>query len=78
MTSLVRICSGSILISVWGYYNGVYNRYYIINQFNEPEAIILFGSYYKAENIKKSDIDLLVISPIKKELKLNEVLEKIK
>ncbi|MBS3174581.1 nucleotidyltransferase domain-containing protein [Candidatus Woesearchaeota archaeon] len=45
---------------------------YIINQFNEPEAIILFGSYYKAENIKKSDIDLLVISPIKKELKLEK------
>lgn len=45
---------------------------YLIEQFNEPEAIILFGSYYKAENIKKSDIDLLIISPTKKELNLEK------
>jgi predicted nucleotidyltransferase len=30
-----------------------------------PEAIILFGSFSKGENGKNSDIDILIISPIK-------------
>jgi len=38
-----------------------------ISQMYNPEAIILFGSFAKAENIGRSDIDLLVITPVKKE-----------
>ncbi|MBW2991058.1 nucleotidyltransferase domain-containing protein [Candidatus Woesearchaeota archaeon] len=34
----------------------------LIKIFNNPQAIILFGSYAKGEDIEKSDIDLLVIS----------------
>ncbi len=34
-------------------------------------AIILFGSYAKAENTKKSDIDLFIISDVKKKAELS-------
>jgi predicted nucleotidyltransferase len=50
----------------------------INGEFNNPEAIILFGSFAKAENTKKSDIDLLIISPIKKEINLKQFEKKIK
>jgi len=43
---------------------------YLVKELNYPEAIILFGSFAKAENISASDIDLLIISPSKKEIKL--------
>lgn len=35
-----------------------------------PESIVLFGSYSKGEDIESSDIDLLIITKEKKELKL--------
>ena len=48
----------------------------LIDYFNKelhfPEAIILFGSYAKAENDKNSDIDLFIISNTKKELNLEK------
>lgn len=50
---------------------------FLIEEYNQPEAIILFGSYAKAENINKSDIDLFVISPLKKELNLDRFEEKL-
>ena len=43
---------------------------YLVRQFNHPEPIILFGSFSKAEDIPLSDIDLLVVSPSKKEIDL--------
>ena len=45
---------------------------YLIEEYNHPEAIILFGSFAKAENIPKSDIDLAVITPLKKEINLEK------
>jgi DNA-binding Lrp family transcriptional regulator len=48
---------------------------YLVKEFNYPEAIILFGSFSKAEDILRSDIDLLVVSPSKKKIKL-ELFEK--
>ncbi len=45
---------------------------YLENEFNHPEAIILFGSFAKAENTKKSDVDILIITPNKKELNLKD------
>ncbi len=51
---------------------------HIIKKFNHPEAIVLFGSFAKAENILKSDIDLLIISPSKKELKLEKFEKKLR
>ena len=39
-------------------------------QYHEPEAMILFGSYAKGEDGPRSDIDLLIITPLKKEQEL--------
>lgn len=33
------------------------------SKYEEPEAIILFGSYSKGEDISRSDIDIAVITP---------------
>jgi len=51
---------------------------YLIKELNYPEAIILFGSFARAENSSASDIDLLIISSSKKEIKLNKFEEKLK
>jgi predicted nucleotidyltransferase len=51
---------------------------YLIKQFNHPQAIILFGSFAKAENIPSSDIDLLIINPSKKQVNLKDFEEKTK
>jgi len=40
---------------------------FLVDEFNYPEAIVLFGSYAKSENTPKSDIDIFVLSEIKKE-----------
>ncbi|HLC87229.1 MAG TPA: nucleotidyltransferase domain-containing protein [Candidatus Nanoarchaeia archaeon] len=45
--------------------------------FNYPEAIVLFGSFAKAENNKNSDIDLLVISQKKQEPSLEKFEKKL-
>jgi len=44
---------------------------YLKNLYEEPEAIVLFGSYSKGEDISQSDIDIAVITPITKELKIS-------
>jgi len=50
---------------------------YLTKELNYPEAIILFGSFAKAENSSASDIDLLIISPLKKEIKLSKFEKKL-
>ncbi len=45
---------------------------YLIRQFNYPKAIILFGSFSKAEDIPISDIDLFIVSTYKKEINLKK------
>lgn len=35
---------------------------FLISKYNEPEAIVLFGSYSRGEDIEKSDIDILVVT----------------
>ena len=39
----------------------------LIENYNKPETIILFGSYAKGEDIEKSDLDLVIISERKKD-----------
>lgn len=51
---------------------------YLAEQFNYPEAIVLFGSFAKAEDIPLSDVDLLVVSPLKKELSLEKYEKRVK
>jgi len=41
------------------------------NVYEEPEAIILFGSYGKGEDISQSDIDIAIITSISKELEFS-------
>lgn len=43
-----------------------------------PEAIILFGSFAKGEDIPKSDIDIAIITPSKKESNLENFEKKLK
>jgi predicted nucleotidyltransferase len=47
-------------------------------KFNYPEAIILFGSWQKAENNENSDLDILIITPSKKEVNLQQIGGKLK
>jgi len=44
---------------------------FLEDQYNHPETIVLFGSFRKGENTPNSDIDILIISTIKKEVELN-------
>ena len=39
---------------------------------------MLFGSFAKAENIKKSDIDILIVSPVKKKPDLKSFEKKLR
>lgn len=36
---------------------------FLKEKYDEPEAIVLFGSYSKGEDISKSDIDLAIVTP---------------
>ena len=38
-----------------------------------PKSIIVFGSYSKGEDIESSDIDILVVSKVKKEINFNKI-----
>ncbi|MEM2173958.1 MAG: nucleotidyltransferase domain-containing protein [Candidatus Pacearchaeota archaeon] len=44
---------------------------FLKDKYEEPEAIVLFGSYSKGEDISKSDIDIAIITPKQKELDLS-------
>jgi len=43
-----------------------------------PKAITLFGSYSRGEDVETSDIDILVISKVKKEIKVLDMEKKLK
>lgn len=47
-------------------------------EFNHPEAIGIFGSFAKADNIEQSDVDVFIISPLKKEINLKKHEKKIR
>lgn len=46
--------------------------------YEEPEAIILFGSYSKGEDISKSDIDIAIITHLHKQPDLSPFENKLK
>ncbi len=50
---------------------------YLSGEFNQPSAIVLFGSFVKAENNKNSDIDLLIVSSKKQEPSLEKFEKKL-
>ncbi len=50
----------------------------IVEEYMRPEAIILFGSYGKGEDIESSDVDIAVITKKKIEISLLEFEKKLK
>lgn len=53
----------------------------IISEIKEkisPKAIVLFGSYEKGEDIENSDIDILLISKVKKDLDFTKYEKQLK
>ena len=56
------------------FYKRIYNLYSLyslkelIIESIQPKAIVLFGSYSKGEDIETSDIDIIVLSKLKKEI----------
>ena len=46
----------------------------LVEVFNKPEAIVLFGSFAKGEDVEQSDIDILVISHNKSEEYLEDLI----
>ena len=51
---------------------------FLVEEYNYPEVIILFGSYAKGENNQNSDIDLAIITSNKKEANLSKFEKKLK
>jgi len=49
-----------------------------LNEKFDPMAIVLFGSFAKGKNIKRSDIDFLVISPSKNEIDIKKYENKLR
>ena len=50
--------------------SGIIN--YLEEQFNNPEAIVLYGSYSNGLDLEKSDIDVVIVSKMKKEVNLEK------
>ncbi len=50
---------------------------YLEEKYNHPSAIVLFGSFAKAENTEKSDVDILVVTSNKKDVDLSGFEKKI-
>ncbi len=48
--------------------------YKLVTLFNLPKSIVLFGSFAKGEDLEGSDIDILVVTPEKKMMVLNQLL----
>ena len=70
-TPLTTNVKANIESEAYRFYKLVFNLYRLkrygfvdnlIDIFNNPEAIVLFGSFAKGEDIEESDIDILVIS----------------
>jgi len=45
---------------------------YLIKAYDKPEAIVMFGSYSRGDDIEKSDIDIGIITSSHKELNLEK------
>ena len=51
---------------------------HLVDKLNEPEAIVLFGSFLRGEDIPSSDIDLFVVGHAKKDLDLGRFEARLK
>ena len=46
----------------YNFYSIIELKNFIIEEFNHPKAVVVFGSYSKGEDMEKSDIDIAIIS----------------
>lgn len=73
----IRASKSDKFIQLKRFYN-LYSLYdcdlvqFLRKHYEEPEAIILFGSYSRGEDISKSDIDIVVITSINLQLDLKK------
>ncbi|MFH1591841.1 MAG: nucleotidyltransferase domain-containing protein [Candidatus Woesearchaeota archaeon] len=65
------------------YYKQVYNFFSLYELRNliveslHPQAVVVFGSYCRGEDIEESDIDVLILSKVKKEINLEKIEKKL-
>lgn len=45
---------------------------FLVEEYNHPKAIILFGSFARADDIERSDVDIAIITPNKKLVELSK------
>ena len=85
-TSLTKNIKADVDSEAYRFYKLIFNLYRLkrygliddlIEVFNNPEAIVLFGSFSRGEDIEESDVDVLVISQNKNPEDLNEVVNKL-
>jgi len=50
---------------------------FLIKEFNHPKTIVLFGSYSRGEDSSNSDIDLFIVSSLKKHPSLDKFEKKL-
>jgi len=60
----------------YNFYSLLELRKTIVNALH-PKAIIVFGSYSRGEDIEESDIDIVVITKIKKEIEIKNLEKKM-
>lgn len=60
----------------YNFYSLLELRKIIVNALH-PRAIIVFGSYSRGEDIEESDIDILVITKVKKEIEIKAIEKKM-
>jgi len=86
-TSLTTNVKANLESEAYRFYKLVFNLYRLkrygfvdklIDIFNNPEAIVLFGSFSKGEDVEESDIDILIISSNTDEDYLEETLDTFK
>lgn len=84
-TNLTTNIKANMESEAYKFYKTVFNLYKLnrylfidnlVREFNNPEAIVLFGSFAKGEDIEESDVDILIITKTKKEVKMIDVMEK--
>jgi len=78
-TPLTKNVRANLESEAYRFYKIVFNlyrlkRYLFVDQlieaYNNPQAIVLFGSFAKGEDIEESDIDILVLSSNKPQAKI--------
>ncbi|MBS3055799.1 MAG: nucleotidyltransferase domain-containing protein [Candidatus Aenigmarchaeota archaeon] len=67
------------LKKLYNLYSLIDLKKFLVRQYNHPKVIFVYGSYAKGEDLENSDIDIAIISKLKKEIdtkKFETVLER--